>query len=62
MIGHWELVIIVLVVVLLFGSTKIPALMKGMGQGISEFKAGLREGAKPPDEPKGPDGDKPASH
>ena len=44
--GPGEIVIIALVVVLLFGATKIPALMRGMGQGISEFKTGLKEGAK----------------
>ena len=47
-----ELIIIALVIVLLFGSTKIPALMRGIGQGISEFKTGIKEGSKPPDESK----------
>ena len=43
--GLPELLIIGLVVLLLFGSTKIPQLMRGMGSGISEFKKGLKEGA-----------------
>lgn len=34
----WELIVIVLVIVLLFGSRKIPELMKGLGSGIREFK------------------------
>jgi len=34
--GH--IILIVLVVVLLFGGKKIPELMKGLGQGIHEFK------------------------
>lgn len=36
--GGWELIVIVLVIVLLFGSRKIPELMKGLGSGIREFK------------------------
>ena len=41
-----ELIIIVAVIVLLFGSSKIPQLMRGVGSGINEFKKGLNEGAK----------------
>ena len=33
-----EIILIVLVVVLLFGGRKIPELMKGIGQGMKEFK------------------------
>ena len=43
-LGGWEILVIVLVVVLLFGSAKIPQLMRGMGSGINEFKKGLKEG------------------
>ncbi len=45
-LSPWEIIIIVLVIVLLFGSTKIPQLMRGMGSGINEFKKGLKEGEK----------------
>jgi sec-independent protein translocase protein TatA len=38
MIGGWEIAVIVLIVVLLFGARKIPELMKGAGRGIKEFK------------------------
>jgi len=34
----WELILIVLVIVLLFGAKKIPEMMKGLGSGIKEFK------------------------
>ena len=44
MIGPWQIVLIVLVVLLLFGGKKIPELMKGLGKGISEFKKGKEEG------------------
>lgn len=41
--GGWELVVIVLVVVLLFGAKKIPELAKGLGRGIREFKDASKE-------------------
>lgn len=45
-LGHWEILIIILVLVLLFGSAKIPALMKSMGSGVSQFKKGIKEGER----------------
>ncbi len=43
MIGAWEIVIIILVLVLLFGGRKIPELMKGLGQGIKDFKKSMKD-------------------
>ena len=43
MIGPWQIVLIVLVVLLMFGGKKIPELMKGLGEGIKEFKKGKNE-------------------
>ena len=37
-LGATEIILILLVVVLLFGGRKIPELMKGIGQGMKEFK------------------------
>lgn len=37
-LGPTEIILIVLVVVLLFGGRKIPELMRGLGQGMKEFK------------------------
>ena len=37
-IGLTEIILILLVVVLFFGGRKIPELMKGIGQGMKEFK------------------------
>jgi len=37
-LGFTEILLIVLVIVLLFGGRKIPELMKGIGQGMKEFK------------------------
>ena len=41
MIGAWEIVAIVLVVLLFVGGKKIPELMKGVGKGGKSFKEGL---------------------
>ena len=41
--GPAEIVIILVVVVLLFGGRKIPELMKGLGQGMKEFKKATKE-------------------
>jgi len=37
-LGPTEIILIVAVVVLLFGGRKIPELMRGLGQGMKEFK------------------------
>jgi sec-independent protein translocase protein TatA len=39
-LGTQEIVIILLAILLLFGGKKIPELMKGLSQGIREFKDG----------------------
>ena len=43
MFGTWEIVAIVAVILLLFGSKKIPELMKGLGKGVKSFKEGINE-------------------
>jgi sec-independent protein translocase protein TatA len=47
--GHWEWIVIVLVIMLLFGAKKIPELAKGLGSGIKEFKKATKEGEKSDD-------------
>ncbi len=37
-LGPMEIILIIAVIVLLFGGRKIPELMKGIGQGMKEFK------------------------
>lgn len=39
--GGWEMVVIALVILLLFGAKKLPELAKGLGQGIREFKGAV---------------------
>lgn len=41
-IGFVEILLVLLVIVLIFGGRKIPELMKGIGQGIKEFKKGSK--------------------
>lgn len=58
-IGWPELLLIALVILLLFGGRRIPELMRSLGSGIRQFKAGMREG--PDEKPAGdakPGGDK----
>lgn len=43
MIGPWQIVLIVALVLLLFGGRKIPELMRGLGSGIKEFKGAVKE-------------------
>ena len=42
-IGPWQIALIVLAVLLLFGGKKIPELMRGLGSGIKEFKDASKE-------------------
>jgi len=42
-IGPWQIAIVVMVVLLLFGGKKIPELMRGLGSGIKEFKDASKE-------------------
>ena len=42
-LGFWEIFLIVLVIVLLFGGKKIPELMRGVGKGVKRFRQGMNE-------------------
>ncbi|SKC48719.1 sec-independent protein translocase protein TatA [Bacteroidales bacterium WCE2004] len=42
-IGPWQIVILALLIILLFGGKKIPELMKGIGKGVKSFKEGMNE-------------------
>ncbi|MGC1204108.1 MAG: twin-arginine translocase TatA/TatE family subunit [Flavobacteriaceae bacterium] len=43
MVGPWQIALIVVIVLLLFGGKKIPELMRGLGSGIKEFKDASKE-------------------
>ena len=42
-LGMGELIVILLLVVVLFGATRLPALGEGLGKAISSFRRGLRQ-------------------
>ncbi len=46
MVGPWQVVIIVALILLLFGGKKIPELMRGLGAGIREFKDATKDPTK----------------
>lgn len=54
-LGPTELLIVLAVVVVLFGGSKIPKLARSLGTAQKEFKSGLAEGST--DEPAASDGD-----
>ncbi len=41
--GPWQIAIIVIAILLLFGGKRIPELMKGLGSGVKEFRKGLKD-------------------
>jgi sec-independent protein translocase protein TatA len=47
-IGGTEILLIVLLVLLLFGGTKIPELMRGLGKGVKSFRDGMEGKAETP--------------
>ena len=54
LIGSQEWLLIILALGLLFGATRIPTLMRGVGQGIKEFKTAIKEDDVPANAPPAP--------
>ena len=46
-----HLLIVLVIILVLFGGRKLPELMRGLGQGIREFKEGMRDNSTPPNPP-----------
>lgn len=46
-LGSQELIIVMVIVLVLFGGSKIPQMMKGMGEGMREFKKAAHEDDEP---------------
>jgi sec-independent protein translocase protein TatA len=42
MIGHWEILAIIAVILLIFGPSKLPALGRSIGEGVKNLKRGLK--------------------
>ena len=53
-IGPWQLLVIVALVVIFFGGKKIPELMRGMGRGVREFKDAMNTDETPKNETTAP--------
>ncbi len=49
--GPQELIVIFLIVLVLFGASRLPQLGRGLGEGISNFKRGLKGGETDPSLP-----------
>jgi sec-independent protein translocase protein TatA len=49
-IGIPELIIILFIIVLIFGATRLPEIGRGIGKGIKNFKEATKEGASGKDE------------
>jgi sec-independent protein translocase protein TatA len=43
MIGPWQIILIVVLIILLFGAKRIPELMRGAGRGVKEFKDAINK-------------------
>jgi sec-independent protein translocase protein TatA len=51
-LGIGELILVLIIVLVLFGSTRLPALGKGLGEAIRNFKDGMKSEPPPPPEKK----------
>ncbi len=41
--GHWEILIILVIILLVFGAKRIPEMAQGLGKGIREFRTAMRD-------------------
>jgi sec-independent protein translocase protein TatA len=46
-LGHQELLVVLLIVLVLFGGSKLPELARSLGRSVKEFKSGVSEEPKP---------------
>ena len=53
--GIWELIVIVILVVVIFGGRKLPELGKGLGQGLANFRRAMRDTTDQPKDQAGPE-------
>ncbi|MCX6236601.1 MAG: twin-arginine translocase TatA/TatE family subunit [Bacteroidia bacterium] len=49
-VGPWQIVLIIAVILLMFGGKKIPELMSGIGKGMKDFKKAIKEDDENPKE------------
>jgi sec-independent protein translocase protein TatA len=51
-LGVTELVIILVIVIVLFGASRLPQIGRGLGEGIANFKRSVKTGKDPDEESK----------
>jgi len=51
-LGHWELIIILIIILIIFGAGKLPEIGGGMGKAIRNFKKGVTDTDKEDDKVK----------
>ena len=51
-LGHWEIILILLIVLIVFGAGKLPKVASELAKGIKSFKEGLKDEKKKNDEKK----------
>ena len=51
-LGHWEIILILVIILIIFGAGKLPKVAGELAKGIKSFKAGLKEDKKKNDEKK----------
>ena len=49
--GIWEIILILVVVLILFGAKRLPELSRSLGKSLGEFKKGREEGDRKDDPP-----------
>lgn len=49
-LGMGELMIIFLIIIVLFGATRLPQIGRGLGEGIRNFKKGIKHDDDTPDQ------------
>ncbi|MCL1925551.1 MAG: twin-arginine translocase TatA/TatE family subunit [Syntrophorhabdaceae bacterium] len=55
-LGFWELIVILVIVLLLFGARKLPEVGSGIGAGIKNFKNAIKNNEDDKEEKKNSDG------
>jgi sec-independent protein translocase protein TatA len=50
-LSPWHLLLILAIVLLLFGGSRLPDLMRSLGRSVTEFKKGISEGSEDDNEP-----------
>ena len=46
-IGPWELILVLLIALVIFGPSKLPEIGKSLGRAFTEFKSSLNDGSSP---------------